>query len=156
MFGRRAELSAEKATQILELNNGQEVRNNRFDEGTIRILFCNGSLRGKIFEFPSDTVKNEALLRLNNASRVDYHHIRISPSQIEFIGIAESIGATASLLREDYKRGYASYTCENESLGSSLGTVHFPDTNDDIALLVEEFERATGYQMGFRLILGHQ
>ncbi|MCB0332065.1 MAG: hypothetical protein KDD55_01130 [Bdellovibrionales bacterium] len=147
MFGRRAELTAEQATQILDRNNGQEVTDRRFSEGTTRILFCNGSMRGKIFEFPSDEVMNDALARLNQASRIDYNHIRICPSHIEFIGIAESIGATASLFREGPKSGHTSYTCENESHGETLGTVHFPGKND-IDLFTKLFEHATGCFMG--------
>ena len=148
MFGRRAELTAEQATQILDRNNGQEVTDRRFSEGTTRILFCNGSMRGKIFEFPSDEVMNDALARLNQASRIDYNHIRICPSHFEFVGIAESIGATASLFREGPKPGHTSYTCENQSDGETLGTVHF-HKSDDMELLAKMFQTVTGCQMSF-------
>jgi len=157
MFGSRKMPSEEQAVHFLEQQGGRRVDDGKFHQDTVRYLGRNGPLRGVLFEFPDQDTAREALDNLSNRfgdKKWTPNFDRISPSRIEFIGIASSIGLQPFLLDPGPVFGLCRYFCYNETTGENLGVIQFPLTENegrDLDLLEELFSESTGNQLGYAL-----
>ncbi|NBW42075.1 hypothetical protein EBR25_13960 [bacterium] len=149
--------SEEDAVRLLEKNGARCVEDAKFQIETERYVGTNGPLRGKLFEFPDADTAREAISNLiSRAPQKQWtpHFERLSPTRLEFIGIASSIGLQPFLLDPGPVFGLCRYFCYNETTGENLGVIQFPLTENegrDLDLLEELFSESTGNQLGYAL-----
>jgi len=149
--------SEEQAVHFLEQQGGRRVDDGKFHQDTVRYLGRNGPLRGVLFEFPDQDTAREALGNLSNRfgdKKWTPNFDRISPSRIEFLGIAQSIGLEASLMDPGPIFGINRFFCYDETSGENLGVLQISATVNegiDLDLLDELFTNATGHRLGYTL-----